>query len=98
MEQNKNLRKVRSSSYIESKNKNEMYILYNIDDKTDKKKIKLFDGEFVKRNKDKSYIIVNGIKMELCEYYNYSKEKDKNIIEMKEKVLLIWECSWEAML
>ena len=79
----KKIRKVRSTSYIEPRDKNEIYILYNIEENNSKdNKIKLFSHEFVKRNKDNCSLMINDKKMELCEYYKYDKVKEKGILEV----------------
>ena len=50
---------------------NEMTIIYNIDKNQDK--LFIFDETFVKNNKNKCYILVEGEKKELCIYLNLSQ-------------------------
>ena len=61
---------------------NEMTIIYNIE--KNKNKIKIFGSDFVKNNKNNCYILINGMKSELCESFNLTdKQKNNNKLEIK---------------
>ena len=69
---------------IETNILNEMIIKYNIKNKDEK--IKLFGTKFIKNNKDKCKIIVEGIEQEICEYLDINENmKNKGILEIKLK-------------
>ena len=51
-----------------------MTIIYNID----KNKVKIFDVDFVKNNKNNCYLIINGKQRELCDYLNMNEIKIEN--------------------
>ena len=76
-------------------------IKYSKNNKSDNK-IKLFDENFVKKNKDNYYLIINNKKINLCEYYlknNKNKTKDLKVILIKKNNNVIdmskmfYECS-----
>ena len=53
---------------------NEIYIKYKNDDC---KNVKIFGHSFVQNNKDKCYIIFEGINYKLQEYFNFKDYKKK---------------------
>ena len=60
---------------------NKIKIIYDI---KDKKKIKLFGYEFVQENKNNCYIIINGKKEYICEYFTINdKIQNKNLLEIE---------------
>ena len=59
-----------------------MTIRYKIDNF---KIIKLFGDEFVKRNKKNCKILINGIKQDLCAYYQVNRKKHGKFLEIKLK-------------
>ena len=60
---------------------NEITIRYNINND---KKIKIFGKAFVENNKDKCHIMIDGNKIDLCEYIDLSKDfKKQEILELK---------------
>ena len=61
---------------------NQMTIKYNIQKNTDK--VKLFGTNFVKNNKNNSYLIIDGKQNELCEYLVLNDgQKKNNHLEIK---------------
>ena len=62
---------------INNNKKNEMTIIYN---NNKENKIKIFDNDFIKNNKDKCYIVIDNKKTELKEYID---NNNKNKIEIK---------------
>ena len=59
--------------------KNIMTIIYNINNQN---KIKIFDKDFVKNNKNNCYLIINDIKQDLCDYIEI-KNKEQKKLEIK---------------
>ena len=58
---------------------NKCTMLYSLIDE-EEKKIRIFGAEFVRINKDNCYIIINDEeKKDLCEYYEYENNYEKNI-------------------
>ena len=65
---------------------NEIIIQYKIDNIEYSKDIRIFGDEFVKNNKDKSKIVINGSEFELSTHLNINKKQlNKNIFEIKLK-------------
>ena len=68
---------------------NKVTMIHIVDKDMDK--IKIFDGPFIKNNKNNCYMIINGEQKELCEYLelnNYYKEKNEiEIILVENKVI-----------
>ena len=62
-----------------------MNIIYKIN--KNEKRIKLFDSDFVKNNKQNCYLLINNIKYEIFEYYDIDEEENKRnlIIKIIEK-------------
>ena len=54
---------------------NIMTIIYNIDNN----KIKLFDEDFVKNNKNNCYLVINNMKRELIDYLDINTNTQKNL-------------------
>ena len=75
----------KKSKEIINKNVDEITILYKIKNIKNKKSIRIFGEEFVKNNKDKCKIIINGKEIELCSYINININKINNnkIYEIK---------------
>ena len=82
---NQNDEKIKSNNDnndISEQNTNKMTVIYNINKNLNK--IRIFDINFVKNNKNKCYLLINGQKNELSEYYIINKEqKAKNTLEIK---------------
>ena len=66
-----------------TKKTNQMTIIYNLKKNTEK--IRLFGNKFFKNNKNNCYLLINGKKAELCEFYILNDEGkiDKNILIVK---------------
>ena len=81
---------------------NKVTMIHIVDKDMDK--IKIFDGPFIKNNKNNCYMIINGEQKELCEYLelnNYYKEKNEiEIILVENKVItdMSYMCSGCSML
>ena len=60
---------------------NEMKIEYNIKNVNDSR-IRLFGEKFVKINKNNCFLLINGNKTDLCEYYYFDKKTDNHIIKV----------------
>ena len=60
--------------------KNEMIIIYKIEDKD---KIKLFGEEFIKNNKNNSIIIIKNKELNIVEYLNVNKNEKISKIKLK---------------
>ena len=64
---------------ISNINKNMMTIIYNINYEN---KVKLFDEDFIKNNKNNCYLVVNDIKQELIDYLEINT-KEQEQLEIK---------------
>ena len=67
--------------YNKIKSKNEIKIRYKALE--DNEKIKIFDYEFVKKNKDFCKIIYNKKEYDLIDYFEFSKEINNDILEIQ---------------
>ena len=80
---NQNDEKIKSNNDnndISEQNINKMTVIYNINKNLNK--IRIFDINFVKINKNKCYLLINGQKNELSEYYIINQEqKAKNTLD-----------------
>ena len=63
--------------------KNEIIIIYNIDNNNNQ--IRIFGNNFVENNKDKCLIEVEGKRFPLIEYYNVINKTDKNSLKNNNK-------------
>ena len=54
-----------------------MTIIYNID--KNQEKLKIFDDNFVKNNKNNCYLLINGKKIDLCSEINIKEEQKENL-------------------
>ena len=54
-----------------------MTIIYNID--KNQEKLKIFDDNFVKNNKNNCYLLINGKKIDLCSEININEEQKENL-------------------
>ena len=70
--------------------KNEMTIYYEIKEKGEDKRVKLFDSIFVDNNKDRLALTINDKQeKELIEYYNNASNHDKLKVHIVEKMPII---------
>ena len=65
--------------------KNSASIIYKIPEKAINRNVKLFDSIFVKNNKDKCQLNVNGEEMDLREYFKNKEDKTEIKVQLTEK-------------
>ena len=64
---------------------NSVTITYKIPGKEINRNVKLFDSIFVKNNKDKCKLTVNGKEMDFCEYFKNLEDKTELTVQLTEK-------------